>query len=375
MLTVEGCRARQQRALSLMVQHQCDLFLTGNYRTVYYFTGVLPPAELPAVFVLRQDGTSVLVTGAKSESAAATEIIPLETYSIARTITHPAHDAAALLRTALASRAVESPARCAIESASVNVLLQEALADLYPRMAFFDATDLVLALRKKKEEDEIAEIRTSLRYCALAYRTAKEAIAPGLTEIDVYNAMQAAIVREAGTLVPLPGDFACGERSIDSGGAPTSRQLKAHDLYPLDIFPSPALYSGDTCRTFSVGEPTDTQMRAWELVIQAIRIGENLIRPGVRARDVYAAVKEFLDSHELTKRSFWHHAGHGIGHHGHEAPRIIPGSDDIFEVGDVITLEPGIYTTALQGGLRLEDNYVVREHGLENLFDFPMDLR
>ena len=375
MLSLEGCRARQQRALSLMVQHQCDLLITGNYRTVYYFTGVLNAAEAPALFALRQDGTSVLVSAAKSESGAATEMLPVETYSIARAITHPAHDAVALFKTALAARAGESPARCAIEPASITVLLHEVLAVLYPRMAFFDATDLILALRKKKEEDEIAEIRASLRYCALAYRTARETIAPGLTEIDIYNAMNAAIVREAGTVVPFAGDFACGERSIAGGGPPTRRQLQQHDLYPLDLFPAPALYFGDTCRTFSVGEPTDLQIRAWELVMEAIHIGEEMIRPGVRARDVYRAIKDFLDSQELTEKSFWHHAGHGIGHNGHEAPRIIPGTDDIFEIGDVITLEPGVYTAALQGGIRIEDNYVVNEHGLENLFDFPMELR
>ena len=123
-----------------------------------------------------------------------------------------------------------------------------------------------------------------------------------------------------------------------------------------------------------MGEPTDLQHRAWEIVSQAVRLGESLIKPGVEARRVYRGVKEFLDSHELSQKSFWHHAGHGIGHHGHEAPRIIPGSDDIFEVGDVIALEPGIYGEELQGGIRLEDNYVVREHGLENLFDFPREL-
>src|SRR5262249_35754117 len=202
---------------------------------------------------------------------------------------------------------------CAIESASIPVLLHEMLALFYPRMAFFDATDLVLALRKKKEEDEIVEIKASLRYCALAYRAAKEIIAPGLTELDVYNAMNAAIVREAGTVVSFPGDFACGERSIAGGGPPTRRELKLHDLYPLDLFPAPALYFGDTCRTFSVGEPADAQVRAWELVLQAIHIGEQMIRPGVRARDVYHTIKNFLDSHELTEKSFWHHAGHGIG--------------------------------------------------------------
>lgn len=375
MLTLEGCRTRQQRALSLLEQHRCDLFVTTDYRTVYYFSGVLGPAESPAIFALWQDATSLLITSAKSDAPAATEVIPLETYSILRNITRPTHDAAALFKGALAKKAGAPPSRCAVQAESVPACLQEMLAGLFPHLVFYDATDLVLALRKKKEKDEIAEIRRSLHYCAVAYRTAKETIAPWLTEIDVYNAMNAAIMREAGTVVPFPGDFACGARGINGGGPPTRREIQLHDLYPLDLFPAPALYFGDTCRTFSVGEPTDVQYRAWELVIQALHMAEAMIKPGIRARDVYQVVKGFLDSHELTEKSFWHHAGHGIGHHGHEAPRIIPGSGDVFESGDVITLEPGVYTAALQGGLRLEDNYVVRDHGLENLFDFPMELR
>jgi Xaa-Pro aminopeptidase len=117
-----------------------------------------------------------------------------------------------------------------------------------------------------------------------------------------------------------------------------------------------------------VGEPTDLQQRAWDRVCAAVHLAESLIRPGVLARDVYAAVKEQLDE------SFWHHLGHDIGFRGHEAPRIIPGSDHCFEVGDVIAVEPGNYSTALHGGIRLEDNYVVREEGLENLFDYPRGL-
>ena len=367
MLTLDGCRSRRERLLRLMEANRWDLFLTGNYRTAYYFSGVLGPAEQPAIFALWQDGAGFAITPASGD-AGSLEVIPLETYSIHRTITHPWHDAAALLRKALVRR---SPAKtCGLERAAVSGLFQECLggADIQ------DATDTVLSLRKRKEEDEIEEIRASLRYCALAYHAAKETIAPGLTEIDVYNAMYAAIVRAAGTAIPFPGDFACGERCIKGGGPPTPRIIQRGDLYILDLFPEPALYFGDTSRTFVVGEATDRQHLAWEAVLQAVRIGEAAVKPGVRARDVYAAVKEFLDSQEVSEKSFWHHAGHGIGHRGHEAPRIIPGTDDIFEIGDVITLEPGVYSEALHGGIRLEDNYVVRENGLENLFDFPMDL-
>jgi Xaa-Pro dipeptidase len=368
-LTLEGCRARQRRLLAQLESNRCDLFVTSNFRTAYYFTGMLVAADTPVIFAVWHDGSTVLVAPAEGE-AAADEIVTFETYSIERCITMPAHDAAGRFGECLARKSAGPIHRCAVESTSVSGLLEH----LIPAADFFDATSLILALRKKKDDDEILAIRESLRYCATAYRAAKQTIAPGLTELDVYNAMYSAIVQEAGTAVAFPGDFACGTRSIKEGGPPTRRLIEPHDLYTLDIFPAPALYAGDTCRTFSVGEPTALQQRAWEIVSQAVRLGESLIKPGVEARHVYRGVKEFLDSHELSQKSFWHHAGHGIGHHGHEAPRIIPGSDDIFEVGDVIALEPGIYGEALRGGIRLEDNYVVHEHGLENLFDFPREL-
>ncbi len=369
MLTLEGCRARQGRLLAQLESNRCDLFVTSNFRTVYYFTGMLVAADTPVIFGAWHDGSTVLVAPALRE-AAADEIITFETYSINRCITMPAHDAAARFGEYLSRNSARTISQCAVERSVVSGHLEY----IIPATDFLDATNWVLTLRKTKDEDEILAIRESLHYCATAYRAAKQTIAPGLTELDVYNAMYSAIVQEAGTVVSFPGDFACGTRAIKEGGPPTRRVIAPHDLYTLDIFPAPALYAGDTCRTFAVGQPTDVQQRAWEIVCQAVQLGESMIKPGVAASYVYRGIKEFLDSHELSRKSFWHHAGHGIGHHSHEAPRIIPGSSDIFEVGDVIALEPGIYGEHLQGGIRLEDNYVVRENGLENLFDFPRDL-
>src|SRR5262249_21697363 len=146
----------------------------------------------------------------------------------------------------------------AVERATTPSLLESVLQSVE------DASKTVLALRKRKHPDEVDEIRRSLSLCAAAYQAARGIIAPGVTELDVFHAMYAEITRQAGTTVDFRGDFASGEHAIRGGGAPTARVLQPHDLYPLDLFPAPALYFGDTCRTFAAGGATDDQIRAHE---------------------------------------------------------------------------------------------------------------
>lgn len=359
MLTMDGCRARQNRLLKWMAQAEYELFVTADFRTVYYLTGALT-RDMPACLLVWCDGRSALITSA-DPPALADQIVKLEAYSIDRSIDFPVHDAVKLAKDLLGTNV----GKCALEQASAPGLLQAALphAD--------DATAAILRLRKRKEADEIDEIRQMLRYSEMAYTTARETIAPGLSEIDVYLAMYSSVVRQAGASIHFAGDFACGTRAIRGGGPPTPRLIEPNDLYILDLFPERHLYFSDTCRTFAVAEPNTAQRRAWESVVEALKLGERTIRVGAKARSVYWEIKRFLDSQEVTGNSFWHHAGHGIGLHGPESPRIIPGSDDEFEVGDVFTLEPGVYSEALRGGVRIENNYVLRESGLENLFEYP----
>ena len=59
----------------------------------------------------------------------------------------------------------------------------------------------------------------------------------------------------------------------------------------------------------------------------------------------------------------------------HEGPHLNPNWDDTFEVGDVFTCEPGLYSDAMRQGMRLENDYLVTETGIENLSPFPMELK
>ena len=99
---------------------------------------------------------------------------------------------------------------------------------------------------------------------------------------------------------------------------------------------------------------------------------ERMARPGTRCRDLFEAASAHL--REKTGKDLIHHLGHGVGLSPHEGPHLNPKWDDVLEVGDVFTAEPGLYGPEINGGIRLENQYLVTETGIENLTPFPMEL-
>ena len=63
--------------------------------------------------------------------------------------------------------------------------------------------------------------------------------------------------------------------------------------------------------------------------------------------------------------SMTHGTGHGLGLEVHEPPLLAAGGPELL-VGDVVTIEPGLYCKAI-GGVRVEDMVVVTQEGCDNL--------
>ena len=70
---------------------------------------------------------------------------------------------------------------------------------------------------------------------------------------------------------------------------------------------------------------------------------------------------------------FGHSTGHGVGIEIHESPNLAPKSKAILEVGNVVTVEPGIYIPD-EFGVRIEDFVVITETGYRNLTSSPKNL-
>ena len=175
-----------------------------------------------------------------------------------------------------------------------------------------------------------------------------------------------------------------GPQSAD-GHDPGSGRLANDDVLVCDLFPRDDASGcfADMTRTFTVGTP-DPEIVAWHGdCLEALELAREMTGPGVNGADVYEAVCAFFEERghptrrsvaegEVLREGFNHGLGHGVGLDVHEAPYLGKIGHDLV-VGDVITLEPGLYRHGF-GGVRVEDLVLVTEDGCETITRFPTAL-
>lgn len=184
------------------------------------------------------------------------------------------------------------------------------------------------------------------------------------------------------------------EGTIVAGGAQAadphergSGPLRAGEAIIVDIFPrdNRSRYHSDMTRTFVKGEPSEELQRMYEAVLESQEAALAMIGPGVNGKSIHEKVSDILHErgYETTKhdqkegepltRGFFHGTGHGVGLEVHEGPRVSV-VDEELKVGDVVTVEPGLYYPEV-GGVRIEDLVVVTQSGCRNLTRFPKQFR
>ncbi|OUM96884.1 MAG: Xaa-Pro dipeptidase [Thermobacillus sp. ZCTH02-B1] len=224
-------------------------------------------------------------------------------------------------------------------------------------------------LRVRKDEDEIAVIRQAAKLADAAYAHILHFARPGVTELDLAAELEAFMRKNGASGPTFDTIVASGERSALPHGVAGTRKLQPGEFVTFDFG---ALYQGycsDLTRTIVVGEPTDRHREIYGIVLEAQEHALANIRPGMTGREADALTRDVIARYGYGE-FFGHGTGHGIGLEIHEAPRLSRHSDAVLEPGMVVTVEPGIYIPGF-GGVRIEDDVVITESGIEVLTSSP----
>jgi Xaa-Pro dipeptidase len=368
LLDLDTCRERQRRLRERLAGVAPDLVVLTSPEHVQYLTGHRWDYRWARAPLAAIDGAGNLLLVCPDkvvDDAAADDVRTYESKWRSTLRLDQRQASAAVLADWLAGRA--APGRVAVEFSACCPHVTR----LFPGAELVDVDPLLWDLRRSKDADELALLRRAINATGAMYRTARAMIAPGVSELAVFSALQGAAVEACGEMLTDTGnDYASGVR----GGSPRARGARAGELYILDLGPAYRGYFSDNARTVSVDRrPTDAQAAACERVCGAFGIVERMGRPGVRCRDIYAEVHAWLNG--VPSLGSWNsHLGHGIGLFVHETPHLNPSWDDTLEDGDVIAVEPALYGPDLGVGIRIENDYLVTAAGLENLSPFPLGL-
>ncbi len=247
-----------------------------------------------------------------------------------------------------------------------------------------DASAMLDELAAIKTEEEIGYIRRCEDVAHQGFMAAREAVRVGATEAEVAAATYAALLR-AGYAAPganhvLPHvHVMSGPRAALAYRAfnLTSNRPIAHgDTVMVQMEIGINGYWAELTRTFFAGAISAEWRKAHEACVAAQDAALHVIRDGAQAREADGAARGVMTKAGFGS-AFKHGLGHGFGFQAINhaaAPVLHPASDAVLRSGMVHNMEPAVYLEG-QGGLRLNDNVVVRPDGNEVLSSqIPRDL-
>jgi Xaa-Pro aminopeptidase len=273
--------------------------------------------------------------------------------------------------TDLLTEATSSIARLGFESSHVTFAEHQRLAAaLTAEMT--PTTGIVQRERRSKDQGEIARMAAACRIADQALADVWPLLHERPTEIVVRNALETRM-RELGA------DGPSYETIVATGptNAPLPHHRPEHTVIEdghtviIDVGALVDGYHSDMTRTFVVGEPTALQREVYDVVLAAQEAGCAAVRPGLVASELDAVCREAITSAGFGPW-FSHGTGHGVGLLIHEDPFVNSSSTAVLQVGDVVTVEPGVYRGDL-GGVRVEDLVVVTAEGCRILTNSSKD--
>lgn len=154
---------------------------------------------------------------------------------------------------------------------------------------------------------------------------------------------------------------------------PCKRKIRKNEPILLDFGAKVGDFCSDISRTIFIGKPGKEFEDIYKLVLRAQKSAINKLKSNIKAKEIDLISRKIISKKGFGKY-FKHTLGHGLGKKVHQVPSISPNSADLLKINDIVTIEPGIYFEN-KGGVRIEDDIIIKEEGFEILTRAPKEFK
>ncbi len=242
----------------------------------------------------------------------------------------------------------------------------------------FQGQQVTELARAIKGPDDIKAMKCAVYSCEMAMHQMQRELRPGMTENDLWSILHAENIKHGGEWIETrilssgprtnPWFQECGPRVIQEG------DIVAFDTDLIGVYGMCC----DISRTWVCGdvEPTHEQKRIYTAAYNQVMNNIDIIKPGM-------GFKEFSDKADLAPLEFRHNRygvlAHGVGLCDEYPSLYFPedypttGYDDTFKPGMFVCVESYCGSLGGKEGVKLEEQLLVTETGLENITRYPYE--
>jgi Xaa-Pro aminopeptidase len=228
--------------------------------------------------------------------------------------------------------------------------------------------NVMLNIRKVKDDHEIDLIRKAVAVAEEAFRAMRDEIEPGQTENYLAGLLIMELRSRGASGTSFPPIVATGTNSSLPHYRPSDDKTEIEKDQPCLIDWGAVLngYCSDLTRTFMIGHVPHKIREIYKVVYDAQLAAIKFLRPGVTTMQADRVARDVIEKAGYGEE-FGHGLGHGIGREIHEHPSLRKtGGEEELRPGMIITVEPGIYIPGM-GGVRIEDDVLITHSGCEVL--------
>ncbi len=241
-----------------------------------------------------------------------------------------------------------------------------------PKAEFIDVGAIIKEVRLTKTRDEIALLKKAGKMASDVAKQIPDLLKEGVKEYEVAAEINYMMMKKGAQGPSFDTIAAFGANSAEphytAGDSPLLKKKFA-------LFDFGALYNryrSDITRTYVFGKATPKMREIYETVLEAQLAAIDFIKDGVKGGDAHIMADDVISATKF-KGKFTHSLGHSIGLAVHDGGLLHPSADITLKAGMVFTVEPGIYVKGY-GGVRIEDDIVVKKNGVELLTTAPKEL-